>query len=232
MSTAFHAGGSIGYKGRLSSRPEKNKMIARLLLIEKLCRLDVGALSTGMVIPDADLGRIIKRSTRVIQKIRTTPEYLRMRIQITTGISMDTEQSASQMFAYRKQHFRENLPTAIQAIVSELERPITNLTLQERKFRFEVARDFLDREGSFLRISKTEAHVKMEHDYTSADHAANEIMEAMKGSSVQHDEIPVATQAILEANRSFSNSENLSIDKQEEALAKLEAMPLISELPN
>src|ERR1700733_680199 len=232
MSTLFHAGGSLTAKGRLSSRPAKDRYLSRLVLIEKLCRLDVGALSTGIQISNGELGNLIGRSARTVEVMKRSPEYLRFRVQITTGISLGTEQSLSQIASYRKQHFRENLPTAIQAIVSELERPITNLTLQERKFRFEVARDFLDREGTFLRISKTEAHVKMEHDYTSVDHAANEIMEAMKGSPVQHEEIPASTQAILEANRSFSNSENLSIDKQEEALAKLESMPLISELPN
>ena len=229
MATPFHAGGSINPKtGRLSSRPAKGKRFSKLAMLEKLCRLDLGGISSGIVIPDNDLAKIIGKSGRYIRTLRTTPEYQRFRIQIQTGISLDTEKSAAEISDYRIQHFRMNLPTAIKAVLDELERPAH--TIQERKLKLDLAKDFLDREGTFPRISRSDNHLKVEHDYAQADNAARGILDAI--GTVQHDEIPERTQKILDANSSFSNSETLTHDKQEEALATLEAMPPATEAIN
>lgn len=229
VTPGFHYGGSLNSKGRLSSRPVKDRNFGNLSRIEKIVRLDLGFQTTGITIPDVDIARMVGRSARYIKVLRTRVEYLKMRTQIQTGISIDIEGSLEDIKVYRKQYFKETLPAALRAIVDELERPA--LTPFDRKLKIDVARDFMDREGSFPKISRTDSHVKIEHNYEEADRAAASLLEALDGP-VQLKEISSETQRVLTANASFTNSETISHSQQEEALATLETLTPMSDSIN
>lgn len=216
-------------KGRLSSRPQKDKNFGTLSRIEKIVRLDLGFQTTGITIPDVDIARMVGRSARYIRVLRTKVEYLKMRTQIQTGICIDVEGSIEDIKAYRKQYFKESLPSALRAIVDELERPA--VTPFDRKLKIDLAKDFLDREGTFPKISRTDSHVKIQHDYTEADEAAASLLAAMDGP-VQVKEITTETQRVLSANSAFTNSETISHSQQEEALATLETLIPMSDSIN
>lgn len=222
----FHPGGSLTPSGRIGTRPSKGKFYSRQALIEKIVRLDQNAAITGLVIPDTDIARVINRSPRTVQTIRRDSEYLRMRIEVQTGVSLNSDKNFDEIRAFRVQYFKDSLPTALKAIVAELERPA--VTIQERKLKVELAKDFLDREGSFPRISRTDSHVKVEHDYSNADSLAEELLLGMD-SPVQNSELDPKLNRILNANMAFSSSETISHTQQEEALATLE---LITPLTN
>jgi hypothetical protein len=229
INPGFNYKGTLNAKGRLSSRPQKSRDFATLSNIERLVRLDLGATSTGISIPDADLGRMINRSPRYIRVMRQRVEYLKMRSAIQTGIAFDTEESIETIKNYRKAYFKESLPSALRAIVDELERPA--VTPFDRKLKIDLAKDFLDREGTFPKISRTDSHVKIEHDYKEADEAASALLAAMD-SPVQREDITEETRRVLDANSAFTNSETISNEQQEKALATLEILTPMTDLIN
>lgn len=217
----FHAGGSLTATGRLSSRPEKDKAYSKMSRTEKLARLDCSFASTGSQIPDSDIARMIGRSSRCVIMMRRTADYLRFRTAIQHGLSMDTERSTAETIAYRREYFKNNLPDALRVIADELNRPA--ITLADRKLKVELARDFLDREGSYPKISRTDSHVKIETDFSQSDSVTAELL-AMLDAPIQRESLSNETQRVLNANSAFSNSETLTHDKQSEALAVLEEM--------
>lgn len=217
----FHYGGSLTPKGRVGRRPESKQLFSRLALVERVVRLDIGAvLTTGNPYPAADIARLIGRSPRYVRCLRETPDYLRMRLQIQTGVAIGTDASQKDLHNYRVAQFKEMLPDAIRVIADEFARPA--ITPFDRKLKLDLARDLMDREGTFPKISKTENKLKIEHDFSQTDAIANELLSVMD-SPTQFKELPLTQQRALEANSSFTNSETLSSVQQEEALEALES---------
>ncbi len=229
LNPGFHYGGSLTAKGRIGSRPQAGRTFDKLASLEKLARLDVGMAATGMMIPDSDIARMFGRSVFSIQRWRSSSEFLRVRISIQTGVQIHTAGTLQEVKEFRKQYFKESLPSALKAIVDELERPA--ITIQERKLKVELAKDFLDREGTFPRISRTDSHVKIEHDYSAADSLADELLRNMD-SPIQSTELDPRIQRLLNANEAFTTTENISMKQQEEGLALLETLNPISNTVN
>ena len=219
----IHYGGSLTAKGNLSQMPRRGKRFAYLALIEKLVRLDLGMHNSGIVVPDGDIGRMIGRSARYVTVIRRSVDYLTMRIQIQTGISISSEATAKDIAEYRRAHFREMLPDALRVVADAL--LVQPKSLAERKLQTQIALEVMDREGTFPKISRTDVHAKVEHDYSSLDAVSAELLSVMD-SPMQSEALPARLQGILDANRAFSNSETLTHDKQEAALASLETTNL------
>ena len=223
----IHYGGTMSKRGRLSTQPYANQKFPYLARVEKLVRLDLGFANSGIQVPDADIAKMIGRSARHVQVMRRKVEYLRFRTSIQTGVALDTDQSAKDIAAYRREYFKSMLPDAIRAIADELQRPAT--TIQERKLKVELAKEVMDREGSFPKISRSDIHAKVEHNYDAADAVANELLSAMD-APVQRDELDATTFRVLTANQDFSNSETVTFDQQEAALASLENMQPLTEV--
>jgi len=116
------------------------------------------------------------------------------------------------------------LPDALKAIADEMTRPA--VTLAERKFKVELVRDFLDREGTYPKISRTDSHLKIEHNYHEADQVAEDLLAALDAPSAQSQSLTDRANSVLKANQSFSQSESLTSDKQEEALKTLENLQI------
>jgi len=225
-----HYGGSLTSRGTFSSRPSRGSNFKRMALIEKLVRLDMGIATSGIFVPDADIARMIGRSVQLIVVARRSTEYLRLRTQIATGIALGNDATAKDLKEYRLLHFKEMLPDAIKAIADEMTRPA--VTLAERKFKIELVKDFMDREGTFPKISRTDSHLKVEHQYHEADAVAEDLLSALDSPSAQSKTINARIESVLEANNSFSQSESLSTDKQEDALKTLENLQLEGALVN
>jgi hypothetical protein len=195
-----------------------------MALIEKLVRLDMGIATSGIFVPDEDIARMIGRSKQLVVVARRGVEYLRLRTQIATGVALGNDQTAKDLKNYRLLQFKEMLPDALKAIADEMTRPA--VTLAERKFKVELVRDFLDREGTYPKISRTDSHLKIEHNYHEADQVAEDLLAALDAPSAQSQSLTDRANSVLKANQSFSQSESLTSDKQEEALKTLENLQI------
>ena len=229
VTPAFHYGGTLTPKGNLSSRPLKGKRFQDMARLERLCRIDIAIATAGIPVPDSDIALMLGRSEYLIRRMRKKVEYLRFRTAIQTGVALETEVSAAEMVEYHKTRFRDMLPDALRVIADELTKPAA--TIAERKLKVELARDVIDREGSFPKISRTDVHAKIDHNYDAIDSVSSELRAAMD-APLQDEELLQNVQVVLEANRAFSNSETLTHDKQEAALHQLEVMQPISDAVN
>lgn len=211
----LHYGGRINKKGNLASTPYQGIQFKTMARIEKLVRLDQ-ATTTGVPITDAEIGRILKCSKFLVRLLRRKPEYLQLRMEVLTGISTSAENAVEAIVAARKQALRDMLPMALRVVADTLTNPLTNSALKAK-----IALEVLDREGTYPKISRSDVHHKVEHDYGDQDQVSKELLGYM--DKAQDETNPSILKAI-DANKKFSNSETLSPQQQEAAMAALEAL--------
>ena len=218
-----HYGGTLSPSGRVGRKPAEGTQFKTEVLLERLVRFDLMKTQGVSVMSDDDIARVLNKSKRRIAVLRTGIPYLRKRMEVLTGINTDAQESVEISVTRHKQMVKLMLPDALRVIADAVRTPVTASTsLAEKKFKVEVARDILDREGSFPRISRTDSHLKVEHNFESVDLASKEIMEAMGQEPVQASK---PTQSILDAiaiNKEFAESETLALQDMEASLKDLE----------
>lgn len=223
-----HYGGSLTSSGRLGRRPGPGTTFAKEVFLERLVRFDLAKIQGRSLLSDQDISKVLGKSTRAINSIRSTVPYLRKRMEITTGIGTDVEGNVEITIAKHRQLLKMAIPDAMRAIFDAVRTPNdAQTTLAEKKFKVEVARDILDREGTFPKISRTDSHLKIAHDFSSVDGVSKELLDSMS-EPIQDDSPTESILQALAANQKFTNSETLSSEEMEASMARLESMPLTS----
>ena len=214
----LHYGGSISKTGLSSRKPRSGMKFSTQVKIEKVVQFDLAILA-GLVLTDKEIGRVIGCSGFMVRCLRQKPEYLMLRMELTTGISVRAEDSVQTFVTLRKQAMVDMLPLAMRVVADTLMNPATPAAL-----RAKMAVEVMDREGSHPKISRTDIHAKVEHDYANADGVSAELLSFMSQPGVTNEIDPLITKA-LEANRSFSNNETITASTQERAMKMLELIP-------
>ncbi len=214
----LHYGASIGKSGNISRRPGKGIQFSTQAKIEKLVQFDL-AIVSGLALTDKEIGRVIGCSGWLVKKLRERQEYLLLRMELSTGISVRAEDSVKTFVTLRKQAMVDMLPLAMRVVADTLMDKTMPAAL-----RAKMAIEVMDREGSHPKISRTDIHAKVEHDYTNADGVSAELLGFMSQEPSSLGVDPLILRA-LEANRSFSNSETLTANIQEKAMKMLELIP-------
>ena len=214
----LHYGGTISKSGLLSRRPGKGIQFSTQAKLEKLVQFDL-AIVSGLQLTDKEIGSVLGCSGYYVKQLRQRQEYLLLRMELTTGISGRAEDSVKTFATLRKQAMVDMLPLAMKVVADTLLNPASPPAL-----RAKMAIEVMDREGTHPKISRTDIHAKVEHDYSSADGVTAELLSFMSEESNTLTIDPLVMKA-LEANRSFSNSETLTSSLQERAMKMLELVP-------
>ncbi len=218
MPIASQIGASLNPNSRsgLSPKFRKGTRFVSVQMIRKLVQFDLATLQ-GAGIPDADIARIFNRSIFAIRRMRTKIEYLQFRTEATTGIPASSYAFAKSTLEQRREMLRDAVPTALRVMVDLLESKPTD-TLG-RRLQVEVAKEVLDREGTLAKVSKAEVHATHSHDYSPIDGVSKELIDAMGGSPESFIE---GVKEMVATNEKFSNSETITPQAQEKALAELD----------
>jgi len=217
----LHYGGSISPTGKL--RPglgEKSgnhfKRQQRYELIVRLENAQIGL---------TQIAAMLCISRFRLDNIRKHPDYLAARMKITHGIILDNTKDLAVIKEQRKEMLTQMLPPALQTLANELQTPAA--TLAERKHKVEVARDILDREGTFAKVSRTEIKPVDMFDFEEADNTSRSIINAIRGVAAPKHFSENGTDTTIEAARAFSSGETLSAESQQQALEELEKEVLL-----
>jgi len=209
----LHYGGSISPKtGKLGHKPaHRGSQFAARRRMENIARLENAGFTKTQI------AAMLTISTNRLSHIMRSADYLTIRIAVTHGIVVDHDAQLSIIRAQRKEMLTQLLPPALQVLANELQAPAT--TLLERKHKAEIARDIMDREGTFAKVSKTEIKLDDKFNFDNADATSNSIISAIRGVAPP---APGHSKEAVEANKEFSNSHTLDSISQQEALNELE----------
>lgn len=212
----LHYGGSLATRsGKLGSKPKQGSNFSRQRRYETIIRLENAGFTSVAI-----AGMLCISPTR-LNMLKRDPDYLAARVQLTHGIILDQEGKLAAIKEQRKEILKQNLPAALQVLADEIQRPAH--TLAERKHKAAMALEYLDREGTFAKVSRTEVKPVDEFDFEKADIASKEIIKALNSTPA----IGHHTKESLEANLEFSNSHTLSAVDQQAALDELETIELL-----
>ncbi len=211
----LHYGGYTNPRGelRFKTKAGKGTQFRQRKRIEDIVRLENAGFTSQAIA--SMLGISVTR----LSSIKMTPDFLNARIQITHGIILDKESKLADIKHQRKEFLTSLLPEAWQFLANEIQKPA--MTLAEKKFKFTLVQDYLDREGTLAKVSKTEIKPVDAFDFEKADAESMAVIEALSNasSSVKHSN----TIDAVEINNKFSRSQTLSEINQQKALDILEA---------
>ena len=216
----LHYGGHLTESGRVGHNPTGSSKLVSLGRIEKLVRMDL-AIAQGALLQDVDIARVLNCSIHMVRRLRNKREYLQLRMEYTTGISTRAEDTVETMITIRRQQMRDMLPQAFKVVADALTSNNTPMSIKAK-----IALEVMDREGTFPKISRTDVHAKVEHNYGAVDALSAEMLSYMQGNTRGESEQEILIKQAIEANKKFSNSETLSAIDQEAALTALEATPI------
>ena len=151
--------------------------------------------------------------------MRSHHTYITKRVELTTGISGDYDNKVKNTIESHKAYLEMMMPDALRVLANQLRNNPTSS--QEKRLQTTVALEILDRQGSLPKISRTDVHAKVEHDYSSLDNVSKDLLAAVEGP-VQSTELDESINALITANTAFSQSKTLSTNEQEKAMKILE----------
>jgi len=154
----LYYGGSISPKGALGPKPELGRQFRNQRRLELIVRLE----NAG--IPESAISGMLTITVNRLRSIKKSPDYLAARIKITTGLIIDQDGALEETKAQRKEMLTRMLPAALQVIANAVHAPA--ITLGERRFQHEVARDILDREGTLAKVQRAEVVTAPAFDWT------------------------------------------------------------------
>ena len=221
-------GGSFNKHGRISQLTGLKVQFRTEVLLDRLVRFDLAKAQGRSLLSDVEIGKILNRSVRSIVMIRRKIPYLKKRVELMTGINTDHQELTETSINKHKQMLRLMLPTAMRVIYDAAQGPMdATTTLAEKKFRVEVAKDILDREGSFPRISRTDSHVKHEHKFDDMDGISKELLDSIDVPLQEEDPaLALSIQNKITASKAFTQTETLSSELMEASITALETLPV------
>lgn len=98
---------------------------------------------------DADIALAIGISLPGLATLKQSDEYKKLRLQIATGILSDMDEAIGEETEEMRLRLRAQVPVAMQAIADLVSQKI------DSKIRFQAAESILDRDGRFMKASRT-----------------------------------------------------------------------------
>lgn len=219
----LHYGGTISPKtNALNSKPSATKTFRNQKRYETIIRLE------NAQIPERAIAAMLTISVPRLRTIKKSPEYLAARMRIMFGVVVDQEASLSMIKEKRKEMLTAMLPPALQVIANAIQAPA--LTVPERKLQLAAAQDLLDREGTYVKVSRTEVKPVSFFDFEHADKESADIISAIRGIApppAQAGTAAPTVTTVINLSQMFSNSNTLSAIDQQRALDELDAEVLL-----
>jgi hypothetical protein len=210
--THLHYGGSVGARtGKLGNKPGKGTSFRKNQRLEMIARLE------SAQIPRNAIATMLVISINRLTHIMKSPDYLIARMAVTHGLILDNASKLEDIKQQRREMLTAHLPAAWQALVNELQRPA--ITIQDRKLKADIALEWMDREGTFAKVSRTEIKPVDMFDFERADAASSSLINSIRAVAP-----PTAGDvlAAVKVNSEFSNTRTLSPVEQQKALNMLE----------
>lgn len=164
----------IQYQGRKKG----SRGYRSYIRMEQLARLE----ATGMY-SNLDLADFFGVDKQTIVVMKARPEYARIRATFQTGV-LDTIAEESRLLVENQlEELREMVPTSLLTFRNVLQRGNRDAATQhERRLALDAAKEVMDREGTFAKVSKSEVKVKDEIDLSHQARLHNELSFLLKAS--------------------------------------------------
>jgi hypothetical protein len=156
--------------GNTSVKPKPGRYFRRHLRMEQAARLEAsGQFSNN------EIARLLHVSLPTLHQMKAQPEYLNKRAELSTGVVCDLDTGLRQDAENLRREIQDMLPSALRTLRNAVQRgAVNNAPVQDIKIGMEAAKEIMDREGTFSKVSKSEIKIKeapnlVLHEQTEVD---------------------------------------------------------------
>lgn len=127
---------------------------------------------------DADIALACGISLAGLATLKQSDEYRKLRLQISTGIINDIDEGIADETEILRQRVREQVPAALQAIADLVSQKA------DPKLRLQAAETVLDRDGRFIKASRTVANTQQDLPSYMTDKDASTVQNILNAQTV------------------------------------------------
>lgn len=142
--------------GNTSVKPRKGRYFRRHLRMEQACRLEAsGQFSNN------EIAKVLNVSIYTLHQMKAQPEYLAKRAELSTGVVVDLQEGLRTDADNLRREIQDMLPSALRTLRNAVQRgAVNNAPINDIKVGMEAAKEIMDREGTFSKVSKSEIKIK------------------------------------------------------------------------
>lgn len=162
--------------GNTSVKPRPGRYFRRHLRMEQAARLEASGQYSNN-----EIASILGVKLVTLHQIKAQPEYLAKRAELTTGVVVDLENGLRSDAENIRREIQDMLPTALRTLRNAVQRgAINNAPIQDIKVGMEAAKELLDREGTFTKVSKSEVKVKTTPDLSVFERTETDLLKVLQ----------------------------------------------------
>jgi hypothetical protein len=142
--------------GNTSVKPKAGRYFRRHIRMEHAARLEAsGQFSNN------EIARLLDVSLPTLHQMKAQPEYLTKRAELATGVVCDLDTGLRQDTENLRRELQDMLPSALRTLRNAVQRgAVNNAPVQDIKVGMEAAKEIMDRESTFSKVSKSEIRVR------------------------------------------------------------------------
>lgn len=142
--------------GNTSVKPRKGRYFRRHLRMEQAARLEAsGQFSNN------EIAKILNVNLCTLHQMKAQPEYLTKRAELATGVVVDLQEGLRTDADNLRREIQDMLPSALRTLRNAVQRgAVNNAPINDIKVGMEAAKEIMDREGTFSKVSKSEIKIK------------------------------------------------------------------------
>jgi len=211
--------------GNVSVKPRKGRYFRRHLRMEQAARLEAsGQFSNN------EIANILGVQLPTLHQMKAQPEYLIKRAELATGVIVDLQEGLRADADNLRREIQDMLPSALRTLRNAVQRgAVNNAPINDIKVGMEAAKEIMDREGTFSKVSKSEIKIKEApnlsvFEQTETDllkllqdaQAAREITDVVSGEKISR------TEQAITLNEFISSAGDKSAQERMAQFIKLE----------
>jgi hypothetical protein len=148
----------------------------RRLKMERIARLEIA----GYI--DEEIGCAIGITKQYVSMLRRTPEYVGIRMEIASGVLSEADRLLLQDQEATYEQLKQLVPSAMLTIKNTLHNS------RNPKLQFDAAKEILDREGTFAKVSKSEVKLKDKFEFEENTLIVTDLLAALQKNNPQETE--------------------------------------------
>lgn len=162
--------------GNTSVRPKAGRYFRRHLRMEHAARLEAsGQFSNN------EIARLLKVSLVTLHQIKAQPDYLAKRAELSTGVVTDLDAGLRQDADNLRREIQDMLPSALRTLRNAVQRgAVNNAPIQDIKVGMDAAKEIMDREGTFQKVSKSEIKIKEVPNLSQHEAVETDLLELLQ----------------------------------------------------
>ena len=162
--------------GNNSVKPRPGRYFRRHLRMEQALQLE-----TSGQFSNNEIAAILGISLVTLHQMKAQPEYLAKRAEMKTGVIVDLSNGLRVDTDNIRREIQDMMPAALRTLRNAVQRgAVDGASTHDLKLGMDAAREIMDREGTFTKVSKSEIKVKEVPNFADQETVEKDLLQLLQ----------------------------------------------------